>query len=167
MFRRAPKPGCRLSMSPAGMRCSFEIDTARRRRHPEQGACRCVARQHGTATHRGDRSYLAASGTALLRRSRCFRQDRDRKMERSGQESGRRRQAISATVNSAGHFPRSGPSSGPFWRRPHNLFAFNRSALPTTLTDDNAIAAAAMIGDSSTPNVGYRIPAAIGTPAAL
>ena len=30
----------------------------------------------------------------------------------------------------------------------------NRKALPTTLTDDSAMAAAAMIGDSSRPNVG-------------
>jgi len=30
----------------------------------------------------------------------------------------------------------------------------SRSALPTTLTEDSAIAAAAMIGDSSSPNVG-------------
>jgi len=30
----------------------------------------------------------------------------------------------------------------------------SRSALPTTLTDDSAIAAAAMIGDSSRPNAG-------------
>jgi len=30
----------------------------------------------------------------------------------------------------------------------------NRKALPTTLTEDSAIAAAAMIGDSSRPNVG-------------
>jgi hypothetical protein len=30
----------------------------------------------------------------------------------------------------------------------------SRSALPTTLTDDSAIAAAAMIGESSSPNVG-------------
>lgn len=42
-----------------------------------------------------------------------------------------------------------------------------RSAFPTTLTDDSAIAAAATIGDSSSPNVGYSTPAAIGIPAAL
>ena len=30
----------------------------------------------------------------------------------------------------------------------------SRNALPTTLTDDSAIAAAAMIGDSSRPNAG-------------
>lgn len=45
--------------------------------------------------------------------------------------------------------------------------ARSRNALPTTLTDDNAIAAAAMIGDSSNPNTGYSTPAAIGIPAAL
>jgi len=32
--------------------------------------------------------------------------------------------------------------------------ARNRSALPTTLTDDNAIAAAAMTGDSRMPKAG-------------
>jgi hypothetical protein len=32
--------------------------------------------------------------------------------------------------------------------------ARSRKALPTTLTDDNAIAAAAMIGDSRMPNTG-------------
>ena len=45
--------------------------------------------------------------------------------------------------------------------------ARSRSALPTTLTDESAIAAAAMTGESSNPNVGYRMPAAIGIPAAL
>ena len=42
-----------------------------------------------------------------------------------------------------------------------------RRALAITLTEDRAIAAAAMIGDSSRPKTGYRTPAAIGTPAAL
>jgi hypothetical protein len=36
----------------------------------------------------------------------------------------------------------------------YNLVSRSRSALPTTLTDDSAIAAAAMIGDSNSPNVG-------------
>jgi hypothetical protein len=36
-----------------------------------------------------------------------------------------------------------------------------------TLTEDRAIAAAAIIGDSRSPKVGYRIPAAMGMPAAL
>ena len=36
----------------------------------------------------------------------------------------------------------------------YSSVTLNRSALPTTLTDDSAIAAAAMIGDSSTPNAG-------------
>ena len=36
----------------------------------------------------------------------------------------------------------------------YNLVTRNRSALPTTLTEDNAIAAAAMIGDSRSPNTG-------------
>ncbi len=43
----------------------------------------------------------------------------------------------------------------------------NRSALATTLSEDNAIAADAITGDSNTPNNGYRTPAAIGIPAAL
>lgn len=43
----------------------------------------------------------------------------------------------------------------------------SRRALPITLTDDNAIAAAPIAGDSSRPKAGYKIPAAIGTPAAL
>ncbi|GCC49081.1 hypothetical protein chiPu_0033128 [Chiloscyllium punctatum] len=42
-----------------------------------------------------------------------------------------------------------------------------RSALPITLTEDSAIAAAPTIGDSRMPNSGYSTPAAIGTPAAL
>ena len=36
-----------------------------------------------------------------------------------------------------------------------------------TDTDDALMAAAASIGDSSTPVTGYRTPAAMGTPAAL
>ena len=36
----------------------------------------------------------------------------------------------------------------------YSRVTFSRSALPTTLTEDSAIAAAAMIGDSSSPNVG-------------
>lgn len=36
----------------------------------------------------------------------------------------------------------------------HSRVARRRSAFPTTLTEDSAIAAAAMIGDSSTPKVG-------------
>ena len=47
-----------------------------------------------------------------------------------------------------------------FWVR-------SRSALMMTLTDDSAIAAAAMTGDSSHPNTGYSTPAAIGMPAVL
>ena len=43
----------------------------------------------------------------------------------------------------------------------------NLSALAITLTDDNAIAAAASTGDSKSPKAGYKIPAATGTPAAL
>ena len=43
----------------------------------------------------------------------------------------------------------------------------SRSALPTTLTDDSAMAAAAITGDSRIPKIGKSTPAAIGTPAAL
>jgi hypothetical protein len=47
-------------------------------------------------------------------------------------------------------------------------FAFlSRSALAMTLTDESAIAAAAITGDSVRPKKGYSTPAAIGTPAAL
>jgi hypothetical protein len=42
-----------------------------------------------------------------------------------------------------------------------------RSALPTTLTDESAMAAAAMIGDSRMPKNGNSTPAATGTPAEL
>jgi hypothetical protein len=48
-----------------------------------------------------------------------------------------------------------------------NLARANLNALPITLTEDNAIAAAPIIGDSRMPNTGYSTPAAIGTPAAL
>jgi hypothetical protein len=47
------------------------------------------------------------------------------------------------------------------------LAARSLIALPMTLTEDSAIAAAAMIGDSNIPKTGYSTPAAIGTPAAL
>ena len=60
------------------------------------------------------------------------------------------------------------PLDVPFEPPPHvRSIALSRSALPTTLTDDNAMAAAAMIGDSSKPKLGYSTPAAIGMPAAL
>lgn len=36
----------------------------------------------------------------------------------------------------------------------HNVMRLSRSELPITLTDDRAIAAAAMIGESSRPNSG-------------
>jgi hypothetical protein len=36
----------------------------------------------------------------------------------------------------------------------YNLVSRRRSALPTTLTEDSAIAAAAMIGDSNRPKAG-------------
>ena len=43
----------------------------------------------------------------------------------------------------------------------------NLSALPMTDTDDKLMAAAAIIGLSSSPKVGYSKPAAIGMPMAL
>ena len=49
----------------------------------------------------------------------------------------------------------------------HSDCRFSRRALVTTLTDDSAMAAAAIIGESRMPKTGYRSPAAIGTPAAL
>src|SRR3546814_857387 len=49
----------------------------------------------------------------------------------------------------------------------HRVTRLRRSALVTTLTDDSAIAAAAMIGESRMPKIGLSKPAAIGTPAAL
>lgn len=42
-----------------------------------------------------------------------------------------------------------------------------RREFPITLTDDSAMAAAAMAGESVRPINGYRTPAATGTPAAL
>jgi hypothetical protein len=54
-----------------------------------------------------------------------------------------------------------------FWVRPnHRRVARNRNALPATLTDDSAIAAAAMIGESRMRKLGERMPAAIGMLAA-
>jgi hypothetical protein len=47
------------------------------------------------------------------------------------------------------------------------LTARSRSALPMTLTDDRAMAAAATTGDNSMPENGYRTPAASGMPATL
>ena len=49
----------------------------------------------------------------------------------------------------------------------HRRVTRSRNALPTTLTEESAMAAAAMIGESKMPKVGYRMPAAIGMPAAL
>ena len=43
----------------------------------------------------------------------------------------------------------------------------SRLALPTTDSDDSAIAAAAMTGDSRIPAIGYKIPAATGMPMPL
>ncbi len=49
----------------------------------------------------------------------------------------------------------------------HSRTVRRRMALPITLTDDSAMAAAAMIGDSRMPKSGYSMPAATGTPRAL
>lgn len=51
---------------------------------------------------------------------------------------------------SAGHFARV--ATGPVEH--YSFVTRSRNALPTTLTEDSAMAAAAMIGDSSIPNVG-------------
>jgi len=50
---------------------------------------------------------------------------------------------------------------------PHSFIPRSRNEFPMTETDDRLIAAAAIIGDSSTPKNGNRIPAATGTPAEL
>ena len=57
--------------------------------------------------------------------------------------------------------PRAGERPNHSWARRR------RSALPMTDTELNVMAALASIGLSSTPNHGYRIPAATGTPATL
>ena len=49
----------------------------------------------------------------------------------------------------------------------YSLTRLSRNALPMTLTEESAIAAAAMMGESMTPRNGYSTPAAMGTPAAL
>lgn len=49
----------------------------------------------------------------------------------------------------------------------HKLVNLNRKALAITLTELSDMAVAAMMGESRMPKSGYRIPAAIGTPAAL
>ena len=49
----------------------------------------------------------------------------------------------------------------------YSLITLSRKALVITLTEDNDIAAAAMIGDNRMPVNGYRSPAATGIPAAL
>src|SRR4029453_14289577 len=47
------------------------------------------------------------------------------------------------------------------------LWVRSRRGFVITLTDDSAIAAAAMIGESSQPKAGYKMPAARGIPATL
>ena len=54
----------------------------------------------------------------------------------------RRRMAAGAAIRNRGRDDR------------YSFTVRNRSALPTTLTDDSAIAAAAMTGESSMPNTG-------------
>ncbi|NRB92046.1 hypothetical protein C7M62_37185 [Bradyrhizobium sp. WBAH10] len=71
-----------------------------------------------------------------LRESNCHRPCGD---SPSPQPSPRKR-------GEGAHRPRS--QSG------HSRIARSRSALPTTLTEDSAIAAAAMIGESNRPNAG-------------
>lgn len=56
------------------------------------------------------------------------------------------------------------PSSRRFTQR---TVCRNLKALAMTLTEDRAIAAAAITGVSRMPKVGYSTPAAIGTPTAL
>ena len=51
--------------------------------------------------------------------------------------------------------------------RVHNLTLRSRSALAMTDTELKLIAAAAIMGLNSRPKNGYRIPAAMGTPAVL
>lgn len=48
----------------------------------------------------------------------------------------------------------SGQQPSAFAREVHSCILLRRSELPMTLTDDSAIAAAAMIGDSISPNSG-------------
>ena len=52
-------------------------------------------------------------------------------------------------------------------QRSHNVARLRRSAFPITDTELNVMAALAIIGLSSRPNHGYRMPAAMGTPATL
>lgn len=48
-----------------------------------------------------------------------------------------------------------------------SLTSFSLNAFAMTLTEDNDMAAAAMMGESRTPKNGYSSPAATGTPALL
>ncbi len=52
-------------------------------------------------------------------------------------------------------------------KHPYSFARFSLKALLITDTELRLMAAAAIIGDSSRPNTGYKIPAAIGTPSAL
>jgi hypothetical protein len=58
-----------------------------------------------------------------------------------------------------------------YWTREldagHNRTVRNLRAFPITETEERLIAAAANIGEINSPKNGYRIPAAIGTPAVL
>lgn len=56
---------------------------------------------------------------------------------------------------------------GKFVDSRYALYLFINSALPTTLTEEKAIAAAAIIGFNKKPKNGYKTPAAIGMPTAL
>ena len=57
--------------------------------------------------------------------------------------------------------------SGPARSSRQSRAVRSRIALPITLTEDSAMAAAAMIGESRIPKIGYSTPAATGTPRAL
>jgi hypothetical protein len=55
----------------------------------------------------------------------------------------------------------------PVRNRHHSASRLNRRALPITETELSVMAALAMMGLKSNPNVGYNTPAATGTPSTL
>jgi len=89
---------------------------------------------------------------------------------------------VSFCVGFLGDWANTEPTTGPIEDRftvPRNCRAIatvllahrptrrNLREFATTLTDESAMAAAAMMGESSIPKKGYSIPAATGTPNAL
>ncbi len=77
-------------------------------------------------------------------------------------------QLVATRAPPASHVSRlSEPSLGSVRSGRHSRTVRRRMALPITLTEDSAMAAAAMIGDSRMPKIGYSTPAATGTPSAL